>query len=192
MRQGLMQPPQAQQQPQQPQPQAAPGQPPTGDMDEGASEQEQQQYDDLMGSAFGLIHGKEYRDKTVARLKQGKDIGKTIGEMALAIFNALEGQVVDAGSEIPDAVRMEAGEDIIMELVQVAVAAQLMPDDDATLDKVIASAMTVAIGQYADQAKNEGRVDPKGLQESALKLNGLTKGIQQAQAQPQPQQQGAI
>lgn len=183
MRQGLMTPPQGQQG----QPQMPPGEEPEEMTDDTpdeylsggqASEKEQRQYDSLMESFFGLIHSKETRDAVLKRLEAGaQNMGQTIGDMSYKLFTSVEGKVMQKGGQMTDAVRLQAGEDLVMELVQVAVAAKLMPDDEDSIGQVVANAIDVFASQYGNDMRESGRLDPQQAEGSLQELAGRAQQV---------------
>jgi len=183
MRQGLMQPPTgaAPVEPPMPGPgqQAGPAPAPeqvdslSGEFEQ-ASPAEQKQYEKLMETFFGLIHSEKTRDMVVKRIREEapEKLGATIGEMALAMFTSVEGQIEKQGREISESVKLEAGQDLILELVQVAVAAGVVPDDEEVVGVVVADAIDVMVSRYGKLQADRGKIDPAYAKDS---LNSLTQ-----------------
>lgn len=128
---------------------------------EDASPEEQAQYDELMSAFRGAIHSPQTRDKILAQLKQGRDNpGKKIGEMALTIYEAVEAQVMQAKGEIMDSVRQETMADLVMELVEVAVAAGIVPESEEAIGVTTAAALDVFASAYGNSLRQKGIVNP--------------------------------
>lgn len=179
MRQGLMQPPAgqtpveagpaAEQLPEE----AAEDQ---GGPEESATPEEQAQYDDLMGTLFGLIHGEKTRSKVLDRLKAGKDnIGQSVGEMSMTLFEGVESNIEKQGGTIPDSVKMEVGEDLVAELVQMAVLAKLVPDEDEAIGQTMNAAIDVFASAYGNARREAGKVDPAAMQGELENLKGAAQ-----------------
>jgi len=202
MKQGLMQPPtQPMAEGQTPAPQAQVG---SGGYLEGgeASPQEQKQYDSLMETFFGMLHSKETRDATVERLKQGADdMGMTIGNMALTLFTSVEDQLTKNGRQIGDSVKLEVGQDLILELVQIAGAAKLLPDDEDAIGQVTADAIDVMASRYGKTQRRDGKYDPlygeKHMRElmqvanQEFPISELAAGVREAGLDPRMARKGA-
>lgn len=143
---------------------------------EQASPQEQKQYDELMGTFYGLIHSGDTKAKVIEQLKSaGPDIGRVIGEMSMAMFSATEGQIEKKGGSIPDSVRMEAGQDLVTELVQMAVLLKVVPDDEDAIGKTISAAIDVFGSAYGNARRDAGAVDPQAMQGDLETLKGAAQ-----------------
>jgi hypothetical protein len=213
MKEGLLQPPQGQSAGPAPQaegaapPDAAPapqaeGAAPAGGDDEmpkeevlnlenpdEASKEEQDAYDAMMGEFFGLIHSKKMKKKVGDKLKEGKEnISKTIGQLSTTMFIVTEEKLENNGVGISDATRFEAGEDLVTELVQVAVLMGLIPDEDEPIGigKMSAVQLEQVKGDMpvlAEQANGMfNNSDDMPSQQSAM-----SQGVQQAGQQMAPQ-----
>lgn len=137
-----------------------------------ASPEEQAQYDTVMQLALKMLHSKQTRDAVFAQLKGGADdIGPAIGEMAYQIFSVIDQTMQKKGAPLSDAVRMEAAEDIIAELVQMAVLAKLVPDDEEAIGVVMTQAIDVAASRYGNDARESGAVDPNVLRGALQELS---------------------
>ena len=177
MKEGLMQPPQGQaaQPPQAAQPAPAPGEveidlpvEETLDLEnpQEASADEQKAYDEMMGQFFGLIHSGKMKKQVVEKLKQGEDnIGKAIGQLATSMFIVTEEKMENKGIAVTDAVRMEAGEDLVAELVQVAVLKGMIPDEDEPIGLAITSAIDVFASAYGKQMRDDGKMSTQQLEQ---------------------------
>jgi hypothetical protein len=233
MKEGLLQPPQGQSAGPAPQaegaapPDAAPapqaeGAAPAGGDDEmpkeevlnlenpdEASKEEQDAYDAMMGEFFGLIHSKKMKKKVGDKLKEGKEnISKTIGQLSTTMFIVTEEKLENNGVGISDATRFEAGEDLVTELVQVAVLMGLIPDEDEPIGIAITGAIDVFASAYGKRMKDEGKMSAVQLEQVkgdmpvlAEQANGMfnnsddmpsqqsamSQGVQQAGQQMAPQ-----
>lgn len=165
MQQGLMQRPGAAPQPPVDDEAAEPM--PDDEMAEGeeegepASAQEQAQYDEIMGAFMGMIHSPKTRDQIVSRIKAGKDNpGAAIGEMALPMYESVEAQITKAQGQIEDSVRQETMQDLVMELVEVAVAAGIVPDDEERVGATASAALDVFASAYGKSLRDRGVINP--------------------------------
>jgi hypothetical protein len=185
MKEGLLQPPQGQSAGPAPQaegaapaPQAEAAAPAGGDVEmpadetlnlenpDQATEEEQDAYDAMMGEFFGLIHSKKMKKKIGDKLKEGKDNpGKTIGQLATTMFIVTEEKMENKGVGLSDATRFEAGEDLVTELVQVAVLMGVIPDEDEPIGLAITAAIDVFASAYGKRMKDEGRMSANQLEQ---------------------------
>lgn len=163
-----------------------------------ATEQEQAQYNVIMDAAFEAIHGERTRDGTLKQLQQApkERLGQIIGELALTVYTVIEQRIEEQGRQISDSVKFEVAEDIVMEFVQVAVAAGIMGDDEQTMDTVIGQALDFMIAGYGKRLKDSGQIRPEQLaslteainQSAAMsgapQPNNMTAAIRSAAAQP--------
>jgi hypothetical protein len=140
-----------------------------------ASEREQAQYDELMGTVNGLLHAPNRREATLKRLTVGKrNIGKAVGDMALDIMLYLEAQTSKEGGKIEESVRLEVGQDLLAEIIETAVAASIIPDDDATLEQVMSQALEVLASKYGNVMREKGYINPEAAQKHYVDLkNGI-------------------
>lgn len=169
MRQGLMTPPaEPAAQPPMPGPQAGP--PPQGNQapdpatyfDGGeASPEEQAQYEKVMGVVMKLVHGKKTHDALVKRLENAppEKIDQEIGDMALTIFTQAEDRMRKKGAEITDSVKLEIGEELLAELIDMAVMVGKVPDDSEAVGITLAGALDVFASRYGQHVKNRGGYD---------------------------------
>ena len=222
MKEGLLQPPQGQTAGPAPQAEgAAPAAPAGGDVEMPkeevldlenpgeASKEEQAAYDAMMSEFFGLIHSKKMKKKVGDKLKEGKENpGKTIGQLATTMFIVTEEKLEDKGVGISDATRFEAGEDLVTELVQVAVLMGLIPDEEEPIGIAITAAIDVFASAYGKRMKEENKMSANQLEQVkgdmpmlADQANGMfnnpenmpsqqsamSQGVQQAGQQMAPQ-----
>lgn len=126
---------------------------------EQASPQEEAQVEALIQPVTDLLHGKGAQ-VTLAKLKAGKaDLASTIGMMAAQMMIAVEQSVGKGGGKIEDSVKMEVGQEIVIDLIEIAAAAGLVGDDDDSKGELFKSAMMNAIGAYGDMAAKAGLID---------------------------------
>lgn len=197
MRQGLLQPPTGEAAPEQESNPAEWAVPPdaeakTGELPEPgeqASAMEQAQYDELMSTFMGSLHSEQMRDKVLERLRTADNVSLVVGEMASQIFAAAEQQITQQGGRIEDAVRMEAGEDLILEIVQIAVVAGIVPDDEGAIGTVMAGAVDVLASRMGNEMREAGQVDPQKMK---AELPGLQEGLTQMFGGGQKPMAGAV
>jgi hypothetical protein len=124
------------------------------------------------------------------------------------MFIVTEEKLENNGVGISDATRFEAGEDLVTELVQVAVLMGLIPDEDEPIGIAITGAIDVFASAYGKRMKDEGKMSAVQLEQVkgdmpvlAEQANGMfnnsddmpsqqsamSQGVQQAGQQMAPQ-----
>ena len=116
-------------------------------MAEKPQNQAQQQYNLVVDAAFGIIAGPLGRDMVMQRLQKGKDdLPQAIGHTAANVLKSVVQGIAKKGRQVPKEVIGGAAQEIIAELVEIAILAELMPKDQAeTIGK---AAMQVARQTY--------------------------------------------
>jgi hypothetical protein len=127
---------------------------------EQATPQEAAQFDALMKPVTEAIHGKGSA-ATLAKLKAGgQDLATTIGEMAAQMILAVTLEIKKSGGEVSDTIKFQVGQEIVIDLIEVAEAAALIPDeDDEIKGELFKNSMLNAIGSYGDEAAKAGLID---------------------------------
>lgn len=126
---------------------------------EAATPQEEAQFNALMQPVTDALHGKGSQ-ATLDRLKAGaKDLAGTIGEMAAQMIMSVEQKILKGGGKIEDAIKLQVGQEIVIDLIEIAEAAGLVDETDEAKGALFKSAMLNAIGAYGDMAAKAGLID---------------------------------
>lgn len=134
---------------------------------EKATPEEEAQMKALIEPIIGLIHGQGTSRKVVDALKNGKqNLADAMGSLASQMLSVLQDEIEKQGKQVDDAVAMQAGEMIILELIEVAQAAGLAPEDEDSVGKLFQDAIL-----------------------SGLQAHGKTMGAKQGVAPDQARQQ---
>lgn len=170
---GLMAPPQEEMAPEAAPAAPAPGASPVEAGTEQATPAEEAQVEALMQPMMDAIHGKG-SDATLAKLKAGrKDLPGTIGEMAAHMMIGIEQRIAKDGGKIEDSVKVEVGQEIVIDLIEIAAAANLIEDADEAKGELFKEAMLNAIGAYGDLAAQAGLID---RDQARQQLGQMTQG----------------
>jgi hypothetical protein len=144
---------------------------------EEATPEEEAQMEALLGPVMGLIHGPNTSKQVVQMLKSGaQDLADTIGKLASQMLSVLQSEVEKQGRAIDDAVLMQAGELIVTELIDVAQAAGLAPEDEESVGKLFEAAILAGL-----QAHGKAMGDKNGIapDQARQQLEGLLSGAEQ-------------
>ena len=145
---------------------------------ETATPEEESQMEALIEPVIGLIHGEGTSSKVVEMLKNGaNNLADTIGALASQMLTVLQGEVEKQGRSIDDSVLMQAGELVVMELIEVAQAIGLAPEDDESIGKLFEAAILAGL-----QAHGKANASKKGItpDQARAQLDGLLKSADQA------------
>lgn len=126
---------------------------------EDASPQEEAQFDALMRPITDALHGKG-AEATLARLKAGaKNLADTIGEMAATMLIGAEKKILEGGGQIEDSIKFQIGQEIVIDLIEMAEAAMLVEENDEAKGALFKESLLNAIGAYGDMAAQAGFID---------------------------------
>lgn len=119
--------------------------------------QEQSMYDTIAVSARGIIFGEQGFKATLEKLTSGEDIGKSIGHTAAMILRSVEGGIKKQGRQVPPAILIQAADDVLSDLIDIAEAAKLIDKKHESeiakqaLDEILRVLTTVGRQQKAQQ-----------------------------------------
>lgn len=159
---------------------------------EQASPQEEAQTEALLQPVMDLLHGKGAAT-TLAKLKAGKErLAETIGMIAAQMIMQIDRAVGQQGGKVEDSVKMEVGQEIVIDLVEIAAAAGLVGDDDESKGALFKESMMNAIGAYGDLAAKAGLIDRDQAKQMLGQLtqnnqNPIAKNVAAMLQQGQPQ-----
>jgi hypothetical protein len=105
-------------------------------MEPNVTPQEQKQYDLVMRQARGILFGTEESDQSfrivLEKLAQGsKDMGTTIGHTAAMVMLSVKRGIESKGRAIPGDVLFHAGDEVVDDLIEIAVAGKMMQESQA-------------------------------------------------------------
>jgi hypothetical protein len=163
----------------------------TGDAGEGeanVSPEEQAIYETVVIAAQAMIYGKGTRDAIVQKLKleaNRPEVG--IGHTAAMIAMSIRGGAQKEGKDIPDDVLFAAGQEIVADLVEVAIAAGIVKEADK--EEVFKKSVFEGLRTFGESEKMQGQITPQVQQEAR---GALQDQVAQAQAENAPKAQGAV
>jgi len=153
------------------------------------SPEEQKIYDTVMAMALNMMYGKGATDTIMQKLGAGKDnIAGTIGHTAAMIMRSVTATAEKKGKTIPDDVIFAAGQEVVSDLVQLAVNGRLMKAE--AFDSVAEAAFTEGLRIWGKQMQDSGKLTPEIQQQAQadLKEAGIQwqdpKGQQAPAGQP--------
>lgn len=144
---------------------------------EAATPEEEAQMTALIEPAMGLIHGEGTSPKVVEALKKGaQNLADTIGYLASQMLVVLQGEIEKQGKTIDDAVMMQAGELVVMELIEVAQAIGLAPEDEAGVGKLFEDSILAGLQEHGRVTGAKRGVAPE---QARQQLDGLLSSADQ-------------
>jgi hypothetical protein len=171
---------------------AAPTEPPVEQPEEGeeqsnASPEEQEQYDMVMTAALSMIYGDQSLPTVVEKLASDKEeLGKAIGHTAAMILMSIKGGVERQGREVSGDILFNAGQEVVSELIEVAISSKLM--DESQTDQILEQALTEGMRVFGEaelKSPNAAQKQAAAKQEMAGMQGGQPQGAQPQGAQPQ-------
>jgi hypothetical protein len=174
----------------------------TDQPDSNVSPQEQAQYDTVMIAARKNIFG-DGKDDTrfkmvLDRLSKGReDLPENIGGIAAVTMSNIAGAAQKQGREVPGYILFHAGDELVDDLIEVAMGAKLAKPDQR--DELKKASMFEGLKLFGSTEQRQGAVTPQaqaGYQAELQQLKGgtVSPGATPPQAAPAvpPPQRGII
>lgn len=137
------------------------------------SPEEQKQYDVVTTLLTRMIFGKASFPTVLNILAHGqKDIGLAIGRQAAMLVQSVLSTVRKAGKDIPDDILYAAGQEVVENLTDIAVGANMVRSGDK--DKVMTRALFEGLKIFGNNQIRAGAASPEARQkakEDLAKLN---------------------
>ena len=128
--------------------------------------EEQKQYDTVVGKALELLYADDRLPTLVDKLKNGTDnISGAIGHTAAMTLLTISRTVESQGQQIPEDVLYAAGQEIVGQITDIAVAAKLV--DPSGKEKVAEAALYEGLRVWGQQMGANGQIDGNKQQEAA-------------------------
>ncbi len=144
---------------------------------EAATPEEEAQMEALIEPAMGLIHGEGTSSKVVEALKKGaQNLADTIGYLASQMLVVLQGEIEKQGKAVDDAVMMQAGELVVMELIEVAQAIGLAPEDEEGVGKLFEDSILAGLQEHGRVTGAKQGVAPE---QARQQLDGILNSADQ-------------
>ena len=145
---------------------------------EAATPEEEAQMQALIEPAMGLIHGEGTSPKVVEALKKGaQNLADTIGYLASQMLVVLQGEIEKQGKTVDDAVMMQAGELVVMELIEVAQAIGLAPEDEAGVGKLFEDSILAGLQEHGRVTGAKQGIAPE---QARQQLDGMLNSADQS------------
>jgi hypothetical protein len=146
--------------------------------DQEATPEEQQMYEHIMDSVWGMLYADEKttQDVLTSLTQNGTEpetIGRSAGELGTQIFNNVYEQIGEAGEMMSESTMLEAGLGIIEELLEIAETANALPTDDNSLEVAIAGAEDVMMSKIGKHMADTGMINPQAGQAMLHQMRGL-------------------
>ena len=156
----------------------------TEDIEQGAVEatpEEQAMLEDAVDVALDMIHGDQAGDQIANMVLQAQDITEGLGQAVATVLVGVEKKL----GGVPDDMKLALAEEIADELVELAITAGAVAEDEVT-DGFVDALVSHAYSQYLTVKEQMGELDPNELQASVADAEQLMGG------QPQQRPQGLM
>lgn len=151
---------------------------PTDQGSSNVSPEEQKQYDIVMTAARGILFGEATFKTVMDKLSGGKDeMGKTIGHTAAMVITSIKGGIEKQGRSVPEDILFHAGEEVVSDLIEMAVAAKLMQESEAeavTKQALFEGLKVFGEGEIAKGVAPERRAS---AQQEVAQVDAQSKGL---------------
>jgi hypothetical protein len=155
-----------------------------GDLDpyfgggEQASPEEQAMYQKAMDAVWGLMYSKEEttNDMLAALENAGGDpaqIGVVAGQLGLPLMEMLDSHMEAKGEVMPESVRLEVGQGIVEEVLEMAETAKVLPDDEDSIGIAISAAIDTMMSRYGRDMAERGMINPQAGQAMLQEMRGV-------------------
>lgn len=126
------------------------------------SPDEQAAYDTVVKAALSMIYVEDGSFSAIVEKIKGEadknGLAYGIGHTAAMILRSITEGAKQQGREVPEDVLLPAGQEVVAELVEVAVKAGLAPEADQ--EKLFSEAVMNGVQEYGKAAMNAGEVTP--------------------------------
>lgn len=151
---------------------------PESEGESNVSPEEQAQYDIVITAARGILFGEATFKVVMDKLSGGKaEIGKTIGHTAAMVITSIKGGVEKQGREVPGDILFHAGEEVVADLIEMAVAAKLMQEADS--ERVTKEALFEGLKVFGEGEIAKGVTPEKraAAQQEVSEADAQSKGL---------------
>jgi hypothetical protein len=145
---------------------------------EQASPEEQAMYEKAMDAVWGLIYSKEETVNDMADAManangQPDQVGVIAGQLALPLMEMIDADMESKGAVMSESVRLEVGQGLIEEVLEIAETAQLMPDDEDSIGIAVAAAVDTMMSRYGRDMAERGMISPEAGQSMLHEMRGV-------------------
>ena len=134
---------------------------------EEATPEEEQQYEQAMAYAMESLHTGKVAKNTVGRVLNAESISKGIAEAVFVLLRRTEVKM----DGLEDSVKIQIGEDLVMEVLTVLVEAERIKEPEIN-EQLIEDVVKQLYTMYSQDAEQRGELDPKVIEED---LNSIGK-----------------
>lgn len=137
-----------------------------------ASIEEQTQYEEVTGLAMHVLHGKQLREKFLSQIEKanGAKVPKVLGQIAFIAFTKAEAKYRADGKDMFDSVKMEVAEDLLAELVTMAMTMGKVGDTENDAGIAFTGALDIFAAAYGNQTRERGNYSIEKGQKSLAEL----------------------
>lgn len=159
--------------------------------------QEQALYDFVMVQAHENLYSEQGVKSLMEKFSSMKDrIPFAVGHTAAMLMRSVGGGLEQNGIPVDQNVLFHAGTELVADIVEIAVAAKIIPEEQAA--EVGQQAIFEGLKAYGEQEMRSGKLTPEKQQAARADLDGakefahVAKAMKTGMPQQQPQQPGLV
>lgn len=142
-----------------------------GGGDGNVSPEEQSQYEAVVIAADSMLYGKGTSEVAMQRIKASHGDPKDLGHLAAMIVMSVKGGAERQGTPISDDVLFAAGQEVVANIVELAVAAGLVTKENEP--EVFKQTVFEGLKAYGDHEQARGAFTPQVRQQASTELEQL-------------------
>jgi hypothetical protein len=131
--------------------------------------QEQEMYDTVVNNAVSFINGEE-SSQTVLNILNNKSIPaeENVGKVVAQITKAMQRSAEASGTEIPGDILFHAGAEITEYVVDMAVDAGIVMEDEA--EDIVQKGFMRAVDMFGQESLNDGTITPEKMEKAKVDM----------------------
>ena len=161
--------------------------------------QNQEQYDVFMANGMNVLHDEKVSDQIISQIIKSQDPVESIARATVDLIIRLETSASQNGVQVADNVKMQAANQLMGEIINLAEMAGMKQLTDEERYK----AFSLAVSMYLDESVKSGNITPEQLAQMGQEMQGTPEGQkivqqmggqqgQQANQRPMPQPGGLL
>ncbi|MDH5299244.1 MAG: hypothetical protein OEV91_09525 [Desulfobulbaceae bacterium] len=141
---------------------------------------DQRQTENFLLNGMDIIHNEQTRDNILEALKHGEPTD-TVANLAWTVLTKLEQSAEQSGKQLSDNVKMNGGNALIGEIIEVGQLAGVLPEMS---EEERALSLQKVVAKYMEREIKAGRINPQELQQAGQQASQkLGLNMKSAQSQ---------
>ena len=143
---------------------------------EEATPEEEQEYEQALDVALRALHSGGTAKKTVGRVLNGETPAKGVARAVFVLLRRVEEEL----GGLSDAVKIQIGEDLVMEILELMVASDRMKESEID-DQLIEDVVKEVYALYTSDAEQRGALDSQSVAADAQEGRAMMEGGEKPQ-----------